>query len=114
MAGGRCAGRLTQRFAITFAVQLCGCALLGAGLWLRFANRGYATLLPEHAALSADSLLVTVGTLSVVLTFFGTCGAWFQSRCMLIVVRVFSRAIVPWTEPVQLCVALSLPRSTSP
>lgn len=67
-------------------MQLCGCAFLGAGLWLRFANRGYATLLPDHAALSADSLFVTVGTLSVVLTFFGCCGSWFQSRCMLVVV----------------------------
>lgn len=68
-------------------MQLCGCALVGTALWLRYTNRGYATLQPDHAALSADSLLLVVGSVSLVVAFFGCCGAWFQSRCLLIFVR---------------------------
>lgn len=62
----------------------CGCAFLGAGIWLRLAYRGYATLLPDHDGLSADSLFIAVGVLSLVVSFFGCCGSWFQSRCLLI------------------------------
>lgn len=75
-------------FISIFWFQICGCAFLGAGIWLRLAYQGYATLMPYHAALSADSLFITVGVLSFVITFFGCCGSWFQSRCLLITVSV--------------------------
>lgn len=72
----------------SYSFQLCGCAFLGIGLWLRFSHEGYATLLPDHAALSADSLLIAVGVMSFVVAFFGCCGSWFESRFLLIIVRI--------------------------
>lgn len=63
---------------------ITGCGVLGAGIWLRVAYEGYATLLPEYALLSADSLAIAVGTIAFVLAFCGCCGSWFQSRWMLI------------------------------
>uniref|UniRef100_A0A1B0CR27 Putative tetraspanin 5d isoform a n=1 Tax=Lutzomyia longipalpis TaxID=7200 RepID=A0A1B0CR27_LUTLO len=69
---------------LNLIVWLCGSVFLAAGIWLKLCYQGYATLLPEHAALSADCLFITVGVLSVVVSFFGCCGAWFQSRCLLI------------------------------
>jgi len=59
---------------------------LGAGLWLRLAYSGYATLVPQYSFVSADSLLLAAGCVTFVIAFFGCCGAWFQSRCMLITV----------------------------
>lgn len=63
---------------------ICSCAFLGAGLWLRLSYQGYATLLPDHEALSADSLFIAIGVSGFVVSFFGCCGSWFQSRCLLI------------------------------
>uniref|UniRef100_A0A6B2EJA5 Tetraspanin n=1 Tax=Phlebotomus kandelakii TaxID=1109342 RepID=A0A6B2EJA5_9DIPT len=69
---------------LNLIVWLCGSVFLAAGIWLKLCYQGYATLLPDHTALSADCLFITVGVLSVVVSFFGCCGAWFQSRCLLI------------------------------
>ncbi|KAJ8873552.1 hypothetical protein PR048_024370 [Dryococelus australis] len=65
-------------------LQMSGCGVLGAGIWLRLAYSGYAALLPQYSILSADSLCIAAGVLMFVIAFFGCCGAWFQNRCMLI------------------------------
>lgn len=70
-------------------MQLCGCTLIGAGLWLHLVYKGYATLLPNHAALSADTLFLSVGIFSFVVSFFGYCGSWFQSRCLVFMVSTY-------------------------
>lgn len=69
-----------------FLTQICGSCFLGLGLWLRLSYEGYASLLPENAGLSADCILMTFGVLSLVISFFGCCGSWFQSRCLLSIV----------------------------
>jgi tetraspanin-9 len=56
------------------------------GLWLHLSNQGYATLYPNHMGLSADSLCILVGAMSIVIAFFGCCGSFFESRCCLIIV----------------------------
>uniref|UniRef100_A0A2M4AMR9 Tetraspanin n=1 Tax=Anopheles triannulatus TaxID=58253 RepID=A0A2M4AMR9_9DIPT len=66
-------------------IWLCGSGFLAIGVWLHFAYPGYATLLPDHAVLSADCVFITVGVLSFVIAFFGCCGSWFQSRCFLVI-----------------------------
>ncbi|CAH1112825.1 unnamed protein product [Psylliodes chrysocephalus] len=63
---------------------ITGCGLLGVGLWLRIAYEGYASLLPQYALLSADSLAIAFGTITFIFSFFACCGSWFQNRCMLI------------------------------
>ncbi|CAG9819561.1 unnamed protein product [Phaedon cochleariae] len=64
--------------------MITGCGLLGVGIWLRVAYEGYASLLPQYALLSADSLAIALGTITFVFSFFACCGSWFQNRCMLI------------------------------
>lgn len=73
-------------------IWLCGSCFLAIGVWLRFGAPGYVTLLPEHAAFSADCLFMTIGVISFVIAFFGCCGSWFQSRCFLII--YFSLVVV--------------------
>ncbi|XP_011702924.1 PREDICTED: tetraspanin-9 isoform X1 [Wasmannia auropunctata] len=70
--------------SLNVLIWLCACGILGAGLWLRLAYSGYATLVPQYSFVSADSLLLAAGCVTFVIAFFGCCGAWFQSRCMLI------------------------------
>ncbi|KAH8289700.1 hypothetical protein KR054_009570 [Drosophila jambulina] len=69
---------------LNIILWLCSCAFLGAGLWLRLSYEGYATLLPQHAALSADTIFMGIGGTGFVVSFFGCCGAWAQSRCLLV------------------------------
>lgn len=99
----RPASSLVQSF-----LQLCACGILGAGLWLRLAYSGYTTLVPHYSFASADSLLLAAGCVTFVIAFFGCCGAWFQSRCMLITVRIsfahlpqaFNLVLLPYSTSV--------------
>ncbi|XP_063231945.1 tetraspanin-9 [Bacillus rossius redtenbacheri] len=70
--------------SLNVLMWLAGCGVLGLGVWLRLAYSGYAALLPQYRLLSADSLCLASGVVMFVVAFFGCCGAWFQSRCMLI------------------------------
>ncbi|XP_046743214.1 tetraspanin-9 [Diprion similis] len=70
--------------SLNVLIWLCACGILGAGIWLRLAYSGYATLVPQYSFASADSILLAAGCVTFVVAFFGCCGAWFQSRCMLI------------------------------
>lgn len=63
---------------------LSGCGVLGVGIWLHLSHSGYTTLMPQYAAISIDSLCITLGIILFLVTFFGCCGSWFQSRCMLV------------------------------
>lgn len=77
---------LTVNFLSFFLQQLCGGLFLAMGLWLHLSNQGYATLYPNHLGLSAESLFILIGAMSVVISFFGCCGSFFESRCCLIIV----------------------------
>lgn len=66
--------------------QLSGGLFLAMGLWLHLSNQGYATLYPSHLGLSADSAFILIGGLSIVISFFGCCGSFFESRCCLVIV----------------------------
>ncbi|KAI9589560.1 tetraspanin-9 [Glossina fuscipes] len=69
---------------LNITLWLCSCAFLGAGVWLRLSYEGYATLLPHHAVLSADSMFLGIGVVGFVISFLGCCGAWVQSKCLLV------------------------------
>lgn len=81
-----------------FLLQLCGSAFLGIGIWLHMSYQGYATLYPQHLGLSADALFITIGSLSLLISFFGCCGSWFENRCCLVIVRrEFNWVLSLWT-----------------
>jgi tetraspanin-9 len=66
-------------------IWLCGCAFLGVGIWFHLSYQGYATLYPDHPGLSADVIFITIGALSLIISFFGCCGSWFENRCCLFI-----------------------------
>lgn len=70
--------------SINVLLWLMGCGVLGVGIWLHLAHGGYASLAPQFAVASADAICITAGVVAFVVAFFGCCGAWFQSRCMLV------------------------------
>lgn len=57
--------------------------MLGIGVWMHIAYGGYSTLLPTYRTLSADSLCIAAGIVTFMIGFFGCCGSWFQSKCLL-------------------------------
>lgn len=65
--------------------MLSGGLFLALGLWLHLSNQGYASLYPTHMGLSAEYLFILIGALSVVISFFGCCGSFFESRCCLVI-----------------------------
>ncbi|BET03472.1 unnamed protein product [Nesidiocoris tenuis] len=69
---------------VNVLLWLCGCGVLGVGIWLKTSYEGYASLLPQYSWLGADIVLIVIGAVTVLVTFFACCGSWFQSRCMLI------------------------------
>lgn len=71
-------------------LQLSACGILGVGGWLYHSHNGYTTLLPQYALVGADSLLLSIGAALFVVTFFGCCGSWCQSRCLLVTVQLTS------------------------
>lgn len=73
-----------------FHQQISSCAFLGAGLWLRITFHGYQSLLPENITLSADTLFLGIGAIGFILSFFGCCGSWVESRCFLCLVRMLN------------------------
>uniref|UniRef100_A0A1B6C1Q1 Tetraspanin n=1 Tax=Clastoptera arizonana TaxID=38151 RepID=A0A1B6C1Q1_9HEMI len=77
---------------LNIIIWLSSCGLLGIGAWLYFSQVRYKTLVPQYSLVSADWLLIVLGSVFFIVTFFGCCGSWFQSRCML--VTYFSLVIV--------------------
>ncbi|KAG8304455.1 Tetraspanin-9 [Homalodisca vitripennis] len=69
---------------LNIILWLSACGVLGVGVWLNYSHNGYTTLLPQYALVGADSLLITIGATLFIITFFGCCGSWCQSRCLLI------------------------------
>lgn len=82
-SGYTCIRRMFCSFNVL--IWICGGGFLAIGVWLRFAAPGYATLLPDHAGLSADYVFMAIGAISFVIAFFGCCGSsvnscWVHSR----------------------------------
>lgn len=65
-------------------IWIVSCGILGVGIWLRLSYANHTALLPQFSVLSADSLIIASGAIMFIVAFFGCCGSWFQSRCMLI------------------------------
>ncbi|XP_066992071.2 tetraspanin-9 [Anabrus simplex] len=70
--------------SLNVLMWLCGCGLLGGGIWLRLAYDSYTPFTLHYSMISADSLFIATGVIMFLVAFFGCCGSWFQSRWMLI------------------------------
>ncbi|KAL6063996.1 hypothetical protein STEG23_028516, partial [Scotinomys teguina] len=64
--------------------QLCGCGLLGVGIWLSVSQGNFATFSPSFPSLSAANLVIAIGTIVMVTGFLGCLGAIKENKCLLL------------------------------
>ncbi|KAK3548714.1 hypothetical protein QTP70_017269 [Hemibagrus guttatus] len=64
--------------------QLCGCGLLGVGIWLAVSQGSFATFSPSFPSLSAANLVIAIGAIVMVTGFLGCLGAIKENKCLLL------------------------------
>uniref|UniRef100_A0AAY4BVJ4 NADH dehydrogenase subunit 6 n=1 Tax=Denticeps clupeoides TaxID=299321 RepID=A0AAY4BVJ4_9TELE len=84
---------LSWMFSLLF---LCGCGLLGVGIWLSVSQGSFATFSPSFPSLSAANLVIGVGAIVMVTGFLGCLGSIKENKCLLLSVRSHS---FPLTSP---------------
>lgn len=67
-----------------FVLQLCGCGLLGVGIWLSVSQGSFATFSPSLPALSAANMVIGIGAIVMVTGFLGCLGAIKENKCLLL------------------------------
>ncbi|KPP61999.1 tetraspanin-9-like, partial [Scleropages formosus] len=67
-----------------FPLQLCGCGLLGVGIWLSVSQGSFATFSPSFPSLSAANLVIAIGAVVMVTGFLGCLGAIKENKCLLL------------------------------
>lgn len=86
-----------------FSLQLCGCGLLGVGIWLSVSQGNFATFSPSFPSLSAANLVIAIGTIVMVTGFLGCLGAIKENKCLLL-----SVSWAPCPQPSELQGSLNL------
>ncbi|XP_031557196.1 tetraspanin-9-like [Actinia tenebrosa] len=73
-----------------FLFFVFGLILLGIGIWGELTMSDYFELamLDNYGINTGPRLLIAVGAIITVVSFFGCCGAWKENRCMLIIFLV--------------------------
>uniref|UniRef100_W5NJK8 Tetraspanin n=1 Tax=Lepisosteus oculatus TaxID=7918 RepID=W5NJK8_LEPOC len=64
--------------------ELCGCGLLGVGIWLSVSQGSFATFSPSFPSLSAANLVIAIGSIVMVTGFLGCLGAIKENKCLLL------------------------------
>ncbi|KAM3832519.1 LOW QUALITY PROTEIN: tetraspanin-9 [Vipera latastei] len=71
-------------FLFNLLFWLCGCGLLGVGIWLSVSQGNFATFSPSFPSLSAANLVIAIGTVVMVTAFLGCLGAIKENKCLLL------------------------------
>ncbi|XP_042323656.1 tetraspanin-9 isoform X4 [Sceloporus undulatus] len=71
-------------FLFNLVFWLCGCGLLGVGIWLSVSQGNFATFSPSFPSLSAANLVIAMGTIIMVTGFLGCLGAIKENKCLLL------------------------------
>jgi len=79
-------------FASNFLVFILSCVGLGLGIWILVDKSSFVDLLEQtdhtiHIYNSTAILILIVAVGSILISFFGCCGAFKESRCMIGTVR---------------------------
>ena len=77
---GTCWKKLVIAFNIIFLI--CGLGLLGAGIYFQLTLEGYSAILGNEN-INPGTLLIIIGGITVIIAFFGCCGAFCENACML-------------------------------
>lgn len=95
-----------------FLLQLCGCGLLGVGIWLSVSQGSFATFSPSLPALSAANMVIGIGAIVMVTGFLGCLGAIKENKCLLLSVssnRIPSQHPYRSRTQTDTCAAVSFP-----
>lgn len=82
--GGKPGVELGLLTTFRFILQLCGCGLLGVGIWLSVSQGSFATFSPSLPALSAANMVIGIGAIVMVTGFLGCLGAIKENKCLLL------------------------------
>lgn len=72
------------RLSSPSVLQLCGCGLLGVGIWLSVSQGSFATFSPSFPSLSAANMVIAIGAIVMVTGFLGCLGAIKENKCLLL------------------------------
>ncbi|XP_038676062.1 leukocyte surface antigen CD53-like [Scyliorhinus canicula] len=70
-------------FVFNLIFWICGCVILGLGIYLLTLNN-YGALLSSLPSLSIANVLIVVGTVTMVVAFLGCMGAIKENKCLLL------------------------------
>ncbi|XP_075898828.1 tetraspanin-9 isoform X2 [Nelusetta ayraudi] len=71
-------------FVFNLIFWLCGCGLLGVGIWLSVSQGSFATFSPSFPSLSAANMVIAIGAIVMVTGFLGCLGAIKENKCLLL------------------------------
>ncbi|XP_028666030.2 tetraspanin-9-like isoform X1 [Erpetoichthys calabaricus] len=71
-------------FLFNLIFWLCGCGLLGVGIWLSVSQGSFATFSPTFPSLSGANLVIAIGSIIMVTGFLGCLGAIKENKCLLL------------------------------
>uniref|UniRef100_A0A8C6YNT5 CD63 molecule n=1 Tax=Nothoprocta perdicaria TaxID=30464 RepID=A0A8C6YNT5_NOTPE len=85
-------------FVFNFIFWVCGVALIAIGLYAQVALNK-ALVVTSASASSTPIAIVVVGVIIFFISFFGCCGAWKESYCMVTTLPIAPVLSCPWPQP---------------
>uniref|UniRef100_UPI00398F8462 leukocyte surface antigen CD53-like n=1 Tax=Pristiophorus japonicus TaxID=55135 RepID=UPI00398F8462 len=70
-------------FVFNLIFWICGCVIMGLGIYLLAVNN-FGALLSSLPSLSVANILIIVGSITMVLAFLGCMGAIKENKCLLL------------------------------
>lgn len=70
--------------------KVLGCGVFAVGIWMQANRDSFSVVLPSHSFLTAASLVIIAGAITLVIGFVGCCGAIAENKCMMVVVSFVS------------------------
>ncbi|XP_065070841.1 CD151 antigen-like [Rhopilema esculentum] len=72
-------------FAFNFLFWIAGIGVLGVGIWSRVQAKDYDSFLGDGGLTSAANVMIAAGAFVMVIGFVGCCGAWKESKWLLVI-----------------------------
>uniref|UniRef100_A0A672Q4V0 Tetraspanin 9 n=1 Tax=Sinocyclocheilus grahami TaxID=75366 RepID=A0A672Q4V0_SINGR len=79
-----CSRKFRRPLKNRLPTELCGCGLLGVGIWLSVSQGSFATFSPSFPSLSAANMVIAIGAIVMVTGFLGCLGAIKENKCLLL------------------------------
>ncbi|XP_078331110.1 tetraspanin-9-like [Crassostrea virginica] len=67
--------------AFNILIWVLGCGVFAVGIWMQANRESFSVVLPSYSFLTAASLVIIAGTITLVIGFVGCCGAVAENKC---------------------------------